>query len=117
MRFDAHQFPEANTLNDTQFRSSVLLEKSAEAKLKRINIDPDTGLLNFEGLCKEMSKGNKYNMIALIHLANYSVINTTLGNASASKLMNSAVNLLKQRLPEEEAFSPPPNGSVCNYLP
>lgn len=92
-------FPEVARLNDELGRTSDLIAESIAAQQKLAEEDPDTGLPNFAGLCKQVTNDTTRNMVALIHITNFSVINMTLGSAYASELVKTGVSYLKKQLP------------------
>ncbi|WP_370612220.1 hypothetical protein [Klebsiella aerogenes] len=71
-------FPEVARLNIELGRISALIAKSIAAQQKLAEEDPDTGLPNFAGLCKQVTNDTDRNMVALIHITNFYVVNMTL---------------------------------------
>ncbi|MDX6019759.1 EAL domain-containing protein, partial [Scandinavium sp. V105_16] len=93
-------FPEVARLDKELARTSEMITESLTAQHKLAEEDPETGLPNYAGLCKQITDDDERNLVVLIHLTNYAVLNMTLGREYAAELVSTGIAYLKRHLPE-----------------
>lgn len=93
------QFPEVAGLARALDSKSALIIEMLSARQKQIEYDAETGLLTFTGLSNHVELYNGRNMLALIHLSNYSPLCNLLGNDYGQALIQHLLSSLSQTLP------------------
>lgn len=97
---DKRLFPEVALLDDALNHFSLMFPATFDLKQRKLEVDSETGFLTRSGLLNCDSLYCHRNLLAMVHVSNYSSVKNVLGNTIAREFINQFTTRIRKILPQ-----------------